>query len=235
VTDIAGLTPEPCRRIFYSFRRCPYAMRARMAIAIAGVIVELREIELRDKPETMLVVSPKGTVPVLQLENGTVIDQSLDIMFWALRQNDSEHWLKSSWLQNAEQLIRRNDEEFKYYLDRYKYADRYPAYTQIYYRQQGELFLTDLETRLNHNQFLCGNHFAMADAAIVPFIRQFAAVDSDWFENSPYSAVKQWLNSFLTSKLFEIVMTKYHPWKPCNRPLIFGVATIDEADSTNAR
>ena len=106
-----------------------------MAIAIAGVIVELREVELRDKPGAMLVVSPKGTVPVLQLENGTVLDQSLDIMFGALRQNDSEHWLENSWLHNAEQLIRHNDEEFKYYLDLCKYADRYPAYTELYYRQ----------------------------------------------------------------------------------------------------
>jgi glutathione S-transferase len=206
-----------------------------MAIAKAGVIVELREIELREKPETMLIVSPKGTVPVLQLENGTVIDQSLDIIFWALRQNDSEHWLKSSWLQNAEQLIRRNDEEFKYFLDRYKYADRYPSYTALYYRQQGELFLTELEIRLNQNQFLCGNHFAFADAAIVPFIRQFAAVNSEWFENSPYPAVKQWLNSFLTSKLFEIVMTKYQVWKPCNRPLFFGAVTITDSNSTNGK
>jgi glutathione S-transferase len=206
-----------------------------MAIAIAGVIVELREVEWRDKPEALLVVSPKGTVPVLQLENGTVIDQSLDIMFWALCQNDSEHWLKSSWLHNAEQLIRHNDEEFKYYLDRYKYADRYQAHTELYYRQQGELFLTVLETLLKHNQFLCGNHFAFADAAIVPFIRQFAAVDSEWFESSPYPAVKRWLNSFLTSKLFEVVMTKYQPWKPCNRPLIFGDTAIVEADSIHAK
>jgi glutathione S-transferase len=210
-------------------------MRARLAILIAGVIVELKEIELSNKPETMLAVSPKGTVPVLQLENGTVLDQSLDIMFWALRQNDSEHWLKSSWLQNAEQLIKRNDEEFKYYLDRYKYGDRYPAYTALYYRQQGELFLTDLEARLNQNQFLCGNHFALADAAIIPFIRQFAAVDSEWFENSPYPAVKRWLNSFLTSKLFENVMTKYQPWKPGNRPLLFGAGALVEADSSDAK
>jgi glutathione S-transferase len=206
-----------------------------MAIAIAGVIVELREVELCDKPKALLVVSPKGTVPVLQLENGTVIDQSLDIMFWALHQNDSEHWLKSSWLHNAEQLIRQNDEEFKYYLDRYKYADHYPAHTELYYRQQGELFLTVLETLLNHNQFLCGNHFALADAAIVPFIRQFAAVDSEWFESSPYPAVKRWLNNFLTSKLFEVVMTKYQPWKPYDQPLIFGAAAILEAASINAK
>ncbi|MDO9168745.1 MAG: glutathione S-transferase [Methylobacter sp.] len=181
-----ALTPRP---IFYSFRRCPYAMRARLAIAITRVVVELREVELRDKPAAMLAVSPKGTVPVLQLENGEVIDESLDIMFWALRQNDAEHWLNSAWLQNAVQLIRRNDEEFKYHLDRYKYADRYPAYSELYYRQQGELFLTDLERRLNQSQFLCGDYFTLADAAILPFIRQFAAVNSAWFERSPYPAL----------------------------------------------
>ncbi|MDP1664066.1 MAG: glutathione S-transferase [Methylobacter sp.] len=217
-----ALTTERVRPIFYSFRRCPYAMRARLAIAITGVIVELREVELRDKPAAMLAVSPKGMVPVLQLENGEVIDESLDIMFWALRQNDAEHWLNSSWLQNAVQLIRRNDEEFKYHLDRYKYADRYPAYSELYYRQQGELFLTDLERRLNQSQFLCGDYFALADAAILPFIRQFAAVDSDWFESSPYPAVKQWLNRFLTSKLFDVVMTKYQFWKPYDPLLFFG-------------
>ncbi len=219
---------DPDLPVLYSFRRCPYAMRVRLAVASARVIVELREVELRDKPEAMLVVSPKGTVPVLQLQNGTVIDESLDIMFWALHQNDSEHWLNSSWLQNAEQLIRWNDGEFKYYLDRYKYADRYPEHTVHYYRQQGELFLTDLEVRLKQNQFLCGDHFSLADAAILPFIRQFAAVDSDWFEISPYHAVKQWLNRFLTSKLFDMVMTKHLQWKPCNRPLFFGTSpTID--------
>jgi len=197
-----------------------------MAIASAGVVVELREVELRDKPEPMLAVSPKGTVPVLQLESGDVIDESLDIMFWALRQNDSQHWLKSSWLQNAGQLIRRNDEEFKDHLGRYKYADRYPEYTALYYRQQGEMFLIYLEQRLNQSQFLCGDHFSLADAAILPFIRQFAAVDSDWFESSPYPAAKQWLNSFLTSKLFDAIMTKYQPWKPCNRSLFFGTEEI---------
>ncbi len=178
--------------------------------------MELREVQLRDKPLAMLAASPKGTVPVLLLESGKVLDQSLDIMFWALRQNDSELWLNSSWLQNAGQLIMRNDEEFKYYLDRYKYADRYPEYTELYYRQQGEPFLIDLENRLNQNQFLCGDYFALADAAILPFIRQFAAVDSDWFKSAPYPAVKQWLNSFLASKLFNEVMLKHQVWQPCD-------------------
>ncbi|MGZ8151999.1 MAG: glutathione S-transferase [Methylovulum sp.] len=220
---LAAKQPPP---IFYSFRRCPYAMRARMAIASAGIIVELREIELCHKPEQMLTVSPKGTVPVLLLQNGEVIDESLDIMYWALRQNDPEHWLESRRRQNTESLILRNDGEFKICLDRYKYADRYPEYPRIYYRQQAELFLTKLERRLTQSRFLCGDHFAFADATIAPFIRQFAAVDSDWFENSPYLALNQWLKAFLASGLFTAVMMKYQPWMPGDPLLFFGSETV---------
>ena len=199
--------------ILYSFRRCPYAMRARLAIAYANVAVELREVELRNKPQAMLLVSPKATVPVLQLENGRVLDESLDIMLWALQQNDPEHWLKAAGLDHAKALIRGNDEPFKYYLDRYKYADRYPAYSELYYRQQGELFLADLESLLTQRTYLSGDQFSLADAAILPFIRQFCAVEPAWFKDSPYPALRQWLNDFLASSLFEQVMTKYPYWQ----------------------
>jgi len=199
--------------ILYSFRRCPYAMRARLAIAYAGVAVEVREVELRNKPQAMLLISPKATVPVLQLENGKVLDESLDIMFWALQQNDPEHWLNAAGLDHATALIRRNDEPFKYFLDRYKYADRYPAYSELYYRQQGELFLADIERLLTQSAYLCGEQFSLADAAILPFIRQFCAVDPAWFKASPYPALRRWLNHFLASSLFEQVMTKYPCWQ----------------------
>ena len=199
--------------ILYSFRRCPYAMRARLAIAYAEVAVELREVELRNKPQAMLLISPKATVPVLQLEDGKVLDESLDIMLWALQQNDPEHWLRAASLDHAQALIRGNDESFKYYLDRYKYADRYPAYSELYYRQQGELFLADLESLLTQSVFLCGEQFSLADAAILPFIRQFCAVDPAWFKVSPYPALRQWLSHFLASSLFERVMTKYPYWQ----------------------
>jgi len=199
--------------ILYSFRRCPYAMRARLAIAYADVAVELREVELRNKPQAMLLISPKATVPVLQLEDGKVLDESLDIMLWALQQNDPEHWLRAASLDHAQALIRGNDESFKYYLDRYKYADRYPAYSELYYRQQGELFLADLESLLTQSVFLCGEQFSLADAAILPFIRQFCAVDPAWFKVSPYPALRQWLSHFLASSLFERVMTKYPYWQ----------------------
>lgn len=208
--------------VLYSFRRCPYAIRARLAIVSAQLMVELREVELRNKPKALCSASPKGTVPVLQFGNSEVIDESLDIMIWALQQHDLDHWLEQDWLKQAEQLIRKNDGEFKYYLDRYKYADRYPDRSELEYRQQGELFLTELEQCLVQYPYLCGDHFSLADAAILPFIRQFAAVDAVWFKASPYPALKQWLNQFLASSLFETVMTKYPPWKPDNPVLFFG-------------
>lgn len=132
--------------ILYSFRRCPYAIRARMAIIYASIPVEIREVELKNKPEDMLAISPKGTVPVLEITNGAVIEESLDIMRWALAQHDLEHWLRFS--NEAGRLIKWNDGDFKYYLDRYKYADRFPDFSQENYRKQAEVFLTELEARL---------------------------------------------------------------------------------------
>jgi len=211
--------------VLYSFRRCPYAMRARLAIAIAGVEVELREVELRHKPEAMLALSSKGTVPVLQLENGSVLDESLDIMLWALHKNDPARWIGSeAEMKDAMQLIHRNDRDFKPYLDRYKYTDRYPEFTQFHYRQHGERFLAELEQRLQQKQFVTAPHFALADAAILPFVRQFAAVDAGWFESSPYPEVRQWLNQFLNSRLLAVSMNKYPPWRPGDPCLFFGGA-----------
>ncbi|MGZ4960555.1 MAG: glutathione S-transferase [Methylomonas sp.] len=208
--------------VLYSFRRCPYAMRARLAIASARLAVELREVELRNKPEAMLSVSPKGTVPVLILGSGKLIEESLDIMHWALDQHDPDRWLEEGWQKQTEQLIQCNDGEFKYWLDRYKYPDRYPEYSASDYRQQGERFLASLEQALNQHPYLCGDRFSLADAAIVPFIRQFVAVDRAWFETAAYPTVKRWLNEFLASPRFTAVMTKYLPWQPDNPPMWFG-------------
>lgn len=212
--------------ILYSFRRCPYAMRARLAIAAAGIPVELREVQLRNKPDAMLTASPKGTVPVLVLENSQVIDESLDIMQWALTINDPDDWRATE--RRAQALIARNDGDFKMYLDRYKYADRYPEHPSGFYRQQGELFLATLEQLLRQNVFLCGPQFSLADAAIAPFIRQFAAVDNDWFRAAPYPALRAWLQQFLDSALFNHIMQQYLPWEPNAPAVIFG----DQSENT---
>lgn len=194
-------------------------MRARLAIACAGIGVELREVQLRNKPQAMLQASPKATVPVLILEDGAVIDESLDIMLWALCINDPQTWLSTQ--SQALPLIATNDGEFKTYLDRYKYADRYPEHTAEHYRAQGERFLAELEHLLKENTFLFGPQMGLADAAIAPFIRQFAAVDQDWFASAPYPALRNWLQQFLDSALFKGVMQQYQPWEPGAVPIVF--------------
>ncbi len=173
--------------ILYSFRRCPYAMRARLALYVSGVVVEVREIALRNKPENMLIASPKGSVPVLVLPDGQVIDESWDIMQWALRQHDPDNWLgkNETFLEAAKPLMNENDTTFKAALDRYKYSGRYPEHPQFFYRTQGELFLQPLENRLRATNYLLSDALSIADAAIFPFIRQFAEVDQNWFAQSP--------------------------------------------------
>jgi len=197
--------------ILYSFRRCPYAIRARLAIAYARIPVEIREIHLKQKPEQMLALSPKGTVPVLQLPDGKVIDESLDIMHWALAQNDPEHWLDTD--DDADRLIQWSDGEFKYYLDRYKYADRYPECPPSLYRSHAENFLIALESKLSQTPCLGGSHFSIVDAAIFPFIRQFAAVDNPWFVSQPYQNLNKGLTRLLESELFTSVMSNQPIWK----------------------
>ncbi|WP_334108780.1 glutathione S-transferase [Methylobacillus sp.] len=195
--------------ILYSYRRCPYAMRARMALHYAGVKVETREISFRAKPAHMLQISPKGTVPVLQLADGEVLEQSLDIMHWALAQHDPENWLGSVRQQaDAVELITLNDGEFKQALDRYKYADRFPDQPSAIYRAQGERFLTLLEGRLAIQSCLQGEQPHLADVAIFPFIRQFSMVDVDWFVQADYPRLRGWLNAWLASELFQAIMQK---------------------------
>jgi glutathione S-transferase len=202
--------------VLYSFRRCPYAMRARLAIANSNIQLELREIVLRDKPQQLIDISPKATVPVLLLPDNTVIDESLDIMQWALDQNDPYNWfnsLSSEQQTLSLQLISNNDGEFKYYLDRYKYADRYPEQTQEHYRQQAEKFLVLLEQQLQQNGYLICGKITLADMAILPFIRQFAFADKTWFDQSPYPRIQVWLAEFIESELFQKIMLKYPAWK----------------------
>ncbi|CAM2914085.1 glutathione S-transferase [Moritella viscosa] len=201
--------------VFYSFRRCPYAMRARLAIRYSQVEVELREVVLKDKPTSLLAYSPKGTVPVLVTNDKQIIDESRDIMQWALSQNDSNNWLRKNLPQLQKQitaLIDENDNEFKAILDKYKYADRHPEYTEAAYREQGCHFLNQLELLLTLHSNLIDEETSLADIAIFPFIRQFASVDKDWFAQSPYPKLRAWLAQHTSSPLFTDIMYKYPQW-----------------------
>jgi glutathione S-transferase len=200
--------------ILYSYRRCPYAMRARMALKYAGIAVEIRDISLREKPASMLQVSPKGTVPVLVLPEGAVLEQSLDIMQWALKQCDIDGWQSADETQMFD-LITENDGKFKSALDRYKYPARYTGNTQEAYRAQGEKFLNKLEVRLTQTKYLFKNTITLADIAIFPFIRQFAAVDSAWFGEAPYPKLKAWLEDLVNSALFGSIMQKQPTFVDC--------------------
>lgn len=210
--------------ILYSFRRCPYAMRARLAIASSMIPCELREVVLKDKPAQLISLSAKATVPVLHTIDGEVIDESIDIAYWALQQNDPQQWLQSFSMQQQDQLrelIELNDGEFKYFLDRYKYADRYPEHDEQYYREQGEKTLTKLETLLARNGCLLTTQWTLADIALLPFIRQFAFVDKAWFDSAPYPHVRRWLNDFLDSALFKQIMPKFTQWHEGDAPVRF--------------
>ncbi len=209
------------RHRLYSFRRCPYAMRARLGLLFAEQSVALREVTLKNKPEQMLAISPKGTVPVLQLADGTVIEESDEIMMWALAQNDPHGLLDKNTLPQANALIVQNDNEFKYWLDRYKYADRYPEMTQSEYRQRGEVFLQVLETLLTKNVYLLGDSVTTADIGIMPFVRQFAHVDREVFYGLPYPKLQHWLQDWLAHPLFLQVMTKFEPWQEGDEVVIF--------------
>ena len=203
--------------ILYSFRRCPYAMRARMAIAVSGVQVELREVVLRDKPPELIEASAKATVPVLVLPDGHVIDESLDIMRWALAQNDPE-----SWLADVEtELLAANDGPFKMALDRYKYPHRYDLPDGLTHRDQALGHLSKLNGRLIDAAFLGGRKRRLTDIALLPFVRQFAATDQTWFDSQPLPALHRWLNGIIQSALFASIMTRYPQWKAGDPPTIF--------------
>jgi glutathione S-transferase len=208
--------------ILYSFRRCPYAMRARMAIYQAKIKCELREVVLKDKPKSMLTLSSKGTVPVLLIPDQKIIEQSSEVMHWALNQNDPDRWLDEDSSQ-SQYLIDYNDNEFKHFLDRYKYHVGYPEHSQEYYRDNAESFLKVIEKQLSENKgiALLGNQLSFADIAIFPFIRQFAMVDLDWFNASPYESLKKWFSQIEQSDLFINCMKKYEQWQPEQAPIYF--------------
>jgi len=200
--------------VLYSFRRCPYAMRARLALAVSGTGIALREVKLAAKPAAMLAASPKGTVPVLLLPDGTVIEESAAIMRWALARHDPEGWLE----RDDAALIAANDGGFKQHLDRYKYPQRHGSEPHEH-RAAGLGYLMELEARLSRSAFLCGAARGLADAAIAPFVRQFAGVEPDWFAAQPLPHVQRWLAGYVGSPLFSAIMLRTAPWQAGDAPL----------------
>ncbi|MDD1976655.1 MULTISPECIES: glutathione S-transferase [Pseudomonas] len=196
--------------ILYSFRRCPWAMRARLALRYSQCPVDIREVSLKAKPAELLALSPKGTVPVLSAGE-QVFDESLDIMRWALAQHDPQDWLLRAdplAADAADALIARNDRDFKVQVNLYKYAERYPEHSREHYRQQAEPWLAELEARLAQRAYLFAEHPSLADAALLPLMRQFSAVEPEWFATAPYPYLRAWLQGWLESPLFKAIMAR---------------------------
>ena len=207
--------------ILYSFRRCPYAMRARMAIHTSGQKCELREVLLRDKPPSMLEYSAKGTVPVLILQDGNVIDESLDVIDWALNLSDPDDWQRSKDTKETKELIKINDGEFKYHLDRYKYSKRYDNEDPEFHRKKCLKFIESINNELNNSEYIFDDNISYADIVLLPFMRQFRIADMEWFDSLPYDNLKEWLSSFLNSPLLNSIMKKYDLWKEGDDLIIF--------------
>lgn len=207
--------PVDALPILYSFRRCPYAMRARLAVAASGQKVALREVVLRDKPTAFLGISPSGTVPCLVIDQG-VIDESLEIMIWALEQNDPQNWMQMP--AAGHDWIKRCDGPFKQALDRTKYATRYPDADSNAERTKAAAFLAELDAHLTNWMF---GKPTLADFAILPFVRQFAFIDRPWFDAQPWPNLQSWLGRFLISDAFAQIMPKYPQWQPGDPPTQF--------------
>lgn len=184
-----------------------------MVLLACGQIVGIREVVLRDKPAALLALSDKATVPVLQLPHGEVLAESLDIMLWAVARAGADDRLKAGQADTI-RLINENDQEFKYWLDRYKYFDRYPQHSQQHYRERACEFLAKLERLLSGSAQLLGARASLADYAIMPFVRQFAAVDRDWFGQAGYAGLQQWLAQWLQHQVYLQAMEKYPQWQP---------------------
>ena len=200
--------------ILYSFRRCPYAIRARLALKAAGIAVELREVVLRAKPAALIAASAKATVPVLQLSDGTVVDESFAIMHWALARHDPMGWVRADEQREVQALVDLNDGPFKQALDRCKYAQDAAALDTAI-----EL-LQPLNARLARHRFLLRDTPSLADIALLPFVRQFAAIDRAWFDAAPWPALRAWLDGLVATPLFESVMPKFAPWQPGDAPIV---------------
>ena len=216
--------------ILYSFRRCPYAMRARIFIKLCNIKVELREVLLKDIPKEMIDVSPKATVPVLKLSDGKILEESLDIINWAIDINDI-HGLKTSKTQNIKinkDILFKFDEYFKYHLDRYKYNSRYEGNKDVKskneHRNEALKILSTIEKKLSDNTlWIFGNEASYLDLAILPFVRQYRIADISWFdEKMPLRKVHAWLIRFLEWNTFNQIMIKNKPWRNEDQPIFFG-------------
>ena len=213
--------------LLYSYRRCPYAMRARMALLVAGIEFDVHEIVLSDKPAAMLAVSPKGTVPVLQLADGGVIEQSLDIMQWAFSANDPQGWWSRSQSTDNLDLLRACDGRLKHLLDRYKYPERFDNADRGLHRDAAvEALLKPLDARLQRSPYLGGETPCATDLAVFPFVRQFAAVEPLWFGTLPLPALKGWLAGWVSHPVFEAAMAKL----PSGRVLRFPAQPQENVD-----
>lgn len=204
------------RPVLYSFRRCPYAMRARMAVQVSGIACHIREVSLSRKPEALLAASPKGTVPVLVHPDGGVIEESIEIMRWSLKRSDPEGWLA----RDDPALIEAIDGSFKTHLDRYKYPKRH-ASDPVEHRGAGLTLLGLLEERLAAGSNLCGERRGITDAAIFPFVRQFAETDRTWFDAQPIPRLQTWLKRHISSELFVAIMIRLDPWGSRDTPIEF--------------
>ena len=192
-----------------------------MAIHISGQRCELREVLLRDKPPSMLEYSAKGTVPVLILQDGKVIDESLDVIDWALNLNDPDDWQRSKDTKKTKELIKINDGEFKYHLDRYKYLKRYDNEDPEFHRKKCLKFIESVNNELNNSKYIFDDNISYADIVVLPFIRQFRIADIEWFDSLPYDNLKKWLSSFLDSSLLNSIMKKYDLWHEGDSLIIF--------------
>jgi glutathione S-transferase len=209
--------------ILYSFKRCPYAMRARMALYLSKTVVEIREVSLRNKPQSMLKISPKGTVPVLILDDGSVIDESIEIIEWCIKekQNIFTEILYSDQELFTEDAIKLFDEKFKFHLDRYKYATRYEDVDEILHRESCVEILKTMEKKISNKNFFYTDHFNKIDICILPFIRQFRIANPEWFDHHiEFPKVQKWLDNFLKSSILEEIMVSHEVWK-INNPAIF--------------
>ena len=207
--------------ILYTFRRCPYAMRARFAIRSSKIIVEIREIKLQEKPLEFLKLSPKGTVPVLITNSGEVLEESMDIIYWALNKNDPHKWLAKGKLENQEiiKLLDDLENKFKPNLDKYKYPSRFSGVDQFFHRDKNLCFLKKLNRYLENNKSLNCEHLSLLDYTIFPFVRQFRNVDQDWFDKLNFIFLNKWINQIIDSKDFSSIMKKFKKWEPNDVPI----------------